>query len=82
MKSYRVRNRTENGRPAYRVAVSTSVTKSLAFLCADENAGPVKLMKAKAQGIVIFMPQKEKSVSAQYAGQADRCLYVADRRLY
>jgi NAD-dependent DNA ligase len=42
------------------VAVSTSVTKSLAFLCADENAGPVKLMKAKAQGIVIFMPQKEK----------------------
>jgi len=64
------------------MAVATSVTKSLAFLCVDENAGPVKLMKAKAQGIVIFMPQKKKkSVSAQYPGQADRCLYVADRRL-
>lgn len=33
-----------------RLEVVASVTKSLAFLCAGENAGPTKLEKAKAQG--------------------------------
>jgi hypothetical protein len=42
------------------MAVAASVTKSLAFLCADENADPVKLMKAKAQRIVSFCLKKEK----------------------
>lgn len=34
--------------------VVMSVTKSLAYLCAGENAGPVKLQKAKQQGAIIF----------------------------
>jgi NAD-dependent DNA ligase len=36
------------------LAVATSVTKSLSFLCAGENAGPAKLEKARVQGVVIM----------------------------
>jgi NAD-dependent DNA ligase len=39
---------------ATRLAVATSVTKSLSFLCAGENAGPAKLEKARGQGVVIM----------------------------
>lgn len=35
---------------AAQLEVVNSVTKGLAFLCAGENAGPVKLQKATAQG--------------------------------
>ena len=35
---------------AARLEVVASVTKSLAFLCAGENAGPAKLAKARDQG--------------------------------
>jgi NAD-dependent DNA ligase len=34
--------------------VVDSVTKNLAFLCAGENAGPVKLAKAKGQGVLVL----------------------------
>ncbi|MFI4987519.1 MAG: BRCT domain-containing protein [Alphaproteobacteria bacterium] len=34
--------------------VATSVTKSLSFLCTGENAGPAKLAKALAQGVVVM----------------------------
>lgn len=34
--------------------VVTSVTKSLAFLCAGDNAGPTKLSKASSQGVTVL----------------------------
>lgn len=34
--------------------VVDSVTKKLAFLCTGENAGPVKIAKAKEQGVCIL----------------------------
>lgn len=34
--------------------VVTGVSKSLSFLCAGDNAGPAKLAKAKAEGIVVL----------------------------
>jgi NAD-dependent DNA ligase len=37
-----------------KLEVVDSVTKNLAFLCAGENAGPVKLAKAKEQGVCIL----------------------------
>ncbi len=36
------------------LAVVSSVTKNLAFLCAGENAGPAKLEKAKGQGALVL----------------------------
>jgi NAD-dependent DNA ligase len=40
------------------LAVVTSVTKDLAFLCAGENAGPAKLSKAKSQGVTVLTRQQ------------------------
>ena len=37
-----------------RLEVVSSVTKSLAFLCAGENAGPAKLAKAREQGVTVL----------------------------
>jgi BRCT domain type II-containing protein len=37
-----------------RLRVTTAVTKTLSFLCAGENAGPTKLEKAHAQGIIVM----------------------------
>lgn len=37
-----------------RLSVVASVNKSLAFLCAGDNAGPAKLAKAKEQGIAVL----------------------------
>jgi NAD-dependent DNA ligase len=34
--------------------VVTSVTKSLAFLCAGDNAGPAKISKARLQGVAVL----------------------------
>jgi NAD-dependent DNA ligase len=39
---------------AARLEVVTSVTKSLAFLCAGANAGPAKLEKAREQGVHVL----------------------------
>lgn len=38
----------------HRLAVATSVTKDLAFLCTGSNAGPSKLAKAAEQGVTLL----------------------------
>ncbi len=38
----------------HKLAVATSVTKDLAFLCIGENAGPAKLAKATTQGVTLL----------------------------
>ena len=38
----------------HKLAVATSVTKDLAFLCTGESAGPAKLAKAMAQGVTLL----------------------------
>ena len=44
----------------HRLAVATSVTKDLAFLCTGPNAGPAKLAKATEQGVTLLTrPQFE-----------------------
>jgi NAD-dependent DNA ligase len=40
------------------LAVVTSVTRDLAFLCAGANAGAVKLTKASGQGVVVLSRQQ------------------------
>ncbi len=37
-----------------RLRVTTTVTKTLSFLCVGENAGPAKLEKAQAQGAIVM----------------------------
>lgn len=38
----------------HKFSVATSVTKSLAFLCTGESAGPSKLATASAQGVLLL----------------------------
>ena len=38
----------------HKLEVVGSVTKALAFLCAGPNAGPVKLKKAREQGVCVL----------------------------
>ena len=39
---------------ASHLSVASAVNKSLQFLCVGENAGPAKLEKARAQGVIVM----------------------------